>query len=171
MSIFSFFPSWGYVVIIVSLVFGLGAQRVQISDLKATLSQERANYANEKAQHEQLLREATENARKIENLRISKARRISDDVAKETQAIKRAASVDISNANSLREYIQLYASGGRTGNPTTIKGLNERTIILGQLLGACQAEAGIDSAELEELATQVRGLQRSYQSLLAEKTQ
>jgi len=126
-----------------------------------------AKWDAQTAEREKAAREASEENRRIEMKRASLAKEIDHAVTAENSTVRTALAAAAADAGRLRQHIELYAAvgGAPACNPGAPAKPDDRAATLGGLLATCREEAASDAGELEALATQVRGLQRSYRAL------
>lgn len=146
----------------------LSASSAALSKEKLTASNLRTEAADRRAQVATLTKEASENARKIENEKAKKAKEIVDAVAVEKSNTVAAIAAHRADVRGLRKQINDYAtsSGGGAGPSAANAGpglnVGEKAVELGSLLATCADETLSDAGDLEDLATQVRGLQNYW---------
>ena len=169
MNVLDLLPGWAKLALIaaaVSALAGFYAWRVHV-ERDYGRAEVQALWDAQTGAREKAAREASEENRRIETKRASLAKEIANATAREKSAIRAALDTALRDADSLRNAIELYASGGGTapGNPATEPRIDDRAPVLGQLLATCAREAIEDAGIAEALATQVRGLQSAYRSL------
>jgi len=170
LALLDFIPRWVFAALLAaSLAHGCwnGHQR---DVARTALKTEKADRAIETATREKTAREATDEARRIESKRQSAAQEIAVATAAEKSSVRLALASATVDLGKLRNEVELYASGsGRAAcDSSTLPGPDRRAVVLGQLLATCREEASGDAGDLESLATQVRGLLRSYRSLTSD---
>lgn len=110
-----------------------------------------------------------ERQREIERVRNKQAVEADNATRNELQTT-RAALAARTAARVFDKAVDVFAAAGPAGgqaggDPRAVRHAEEKTATLGQLLKTCRAEGASDAGELEDLASQVRGLQASYLSL------
>lgn len=144
----------------------LSASSAALSKEKLTASNLRTEAADRRAQVATLTKEASENARKIENEKAKKAKEIVDAVAVEKSNTVAAIAAHRADVRGLRKQLNDYASSGGAGSSTANAGpgldIGQKAARLGDVLATCADETLSDAGDLEDLATQVRGLQNYW---------
>jgi hypothetical protein len=101
----------------------------------------------------------------------AKSQEIENELAKEktatAAALARAATTERLRAAAVSAYASVVS--GMPGDTGASPRLAEHAATLGVLLNTCRDQATSDATELEGLASQVRGLIHSYQSIQGEK--
>lgn len=159
-------------VVLALIAFGT-AQTLRLSSSEIALAKEQVTSANlrsdaaeYRARVASLTKEASENARKVEAEKAVKAQEIVHAVAVEKSNTAAAVAAHRADVRGLREQLASYASGTSGASEDAGLGLSasEKAARLGDVLATCADTSLSDAAELEDLASQVRGLQ-GYWSL------
>lgn len=137
--------------------------------VSAGQAQVQAKWNVEKNQYQAVALGAEQSHRLIETERRNHAVQIVAVVTAERQKTDAVRSSFAASDERLREQLARYASatGGSetSSDPDTLPLAQQRASTLGLLLATCRAEGKVDAGELEDAASQIRGLQSAYGSL------
>lgn len=111
-----------------------------------------------------------EKQRELERNRSKAAQETQNALLAETSRTAAARAVAVERGRVRGDDIARFATGSAVGgqsggNPAADPGATERALTLGRLLATCRTEGDGDAGELEDLASQVRGLKARYLSL------
>lgn len=171
-------PVWWALVALLSAInvtqWATNAQlRAQVADQKVLIAQElqkATEFGSEvnrrNAEVARLTAELSEINRAAEALASARAKEIADVVIAEKKRTERAVAAAVADADRrLRDELAAFAAAAPGPSDSAAAaaagaGLSaeDRAAALGSLLAACRREAVGDAGELEDLATQVRGL-------------
>lgn len=136
----------------------------------ATTKKDFAEYtgAVERRESERTIVALAETEKQVEITRFrNKQATEADNATRNEFKVTAAALIARSNSRvfdaALERFAATSAAGGQgSGDPTAVRRAEEKTAALGSLLKTCRAEGASDAGELEDLASQVRGLQARY---------
>ena len=157
--------------VIAGLLILLGVQQLRVEHAKTEAANAVSSMNQYKADYEKAFRESETARAQLNEYRTLAAAKVDSDVAreKEARAAERAPTGVVTRARGVSEHAIAVATApsGATGCDSTAVARAEQTAaLLGNLLTQAYREADGDVQELEELATQVRGLQARYNSLI-----
>ena len=160
-------PGWIWALMFAGAVGTAAVNEHRVSTVKQSLTVERLARANETAQRQAFAIQAEQANRTIEQERVIHAAQIVQAVTSEMQKTAAVRAGFAADNDRLRQQLASFASGSgqSPGDPDTLARAIERASRLGELLASCRAEGRSDAAELEDSASQIRGLQAAYGSL------
>jgi hypothetical protein len=170
LKLFDICPGWVWAILFGLALMGGCAERNMHQGTKVKLAEAKAELAEVRAAGEKAARDLSEANRKIESTRFRVAEEVRDATHKENRGT--AAAVDAGRSDRKRLLDATAAatapsSSTATVSPQALARAEQKAAAFGKLLEQCDAVAENLGRDAEELATQVRGLQRSYNSLLA----
>lgn len=160
-------PSWAWIAIVAALTFGCFLLKLDLAYTETLLAHSKTELAQVRGAHEKAARERSEAYRKIDQVRAKVAQEVEDAVAVERR--KTAAAVDnaaVASSKLRNVTLELARERGRPDDPTALRRAEARAEAFGELLVQCYRVSEGLGREAEDLATQVRGLQWRYQSLI-----
>lgn len=167
--LFGGFPLWLWIIgaMALTIVGQEGLRRVQTAELRAEAQAERAGRAKDREIASTAAFKAGEEYRKLENERARLAQEVDRGIEREKNITAAAVAAGRDRDKRLSDHIRSFATGGgaAAGDPAALADARERAATLGELLATCRREGREDAGELEDLATQVRGLQGAYRAV------
>ena len=164
---FDIIPSWVYAIVIAALTLLCGLLQLEVYSSKTDTATVKTELADTRAAHEKAARMMGEAYRQIDALRSRAQQEINNDGNKERAGTALAFRVGDDSRGLLLSATRSFSSGSATASdPFALTRAERRADTFGELLGQCDKVAADLGRSAEDLATQVRGLQRSYQSLV-----
>jgi hypothetical protein len=172
LKVFDIIPGWVWALVVAGALaagFGLyGVEVVAHSGTKVKLAEQITETARKENERATVAQEAAELRAEVSELRAKEAQEINDEVQAEKQ---RTAAAVAGESAAKQRLLELTAESNRpsssegSGDPKALRRAEERAAAFGGLLATCDAVAESLGRDVEDLATQVRGLIRSYDSL------
>lgn len=162
-------PGGVWAIIAAFLVLSSCSKGNEIAALNTAIGQERQAVAAKEAERARVALEATQLRAEISAFRAQRAQEISDATHREFRQTELAIVAEQPVRDQLRnDTAALTAASSGTGvrDPRAPQRAEETARALGGLLEACDAVAEGLGRDVEDLATQVRGLIAGYESLL-----
>lgn len=167
LKIFDMVPGWVWAAMVLVATLAACAESNSHKTTKLKMAEYEVLVGKLEVAREKAVREAEESNRKVETLRNTRAQEI-DHVIREEQ---RATANLVRDAAATRSMLisataALTTLGGSaTVDPKALARAEEGAAALGQLLGTCDQVAEDLGRDVEDLASQVRGLLQRYDSL------
>jgi hypothetical protein len=166
--LFDIIPGWVYAILLGLALLTAAVERSSHQATKVTLAEFKTEVATQKAALADAARIATEARAELSTYREKIARKVDDEVNVE----KRKTADAVAAGGATRKLLldataRLSArSGSGDADPGALQRAEEAAAAFGVLLGQCDKVAEDLGRDAEDLATQVRGLQQQYLSLL-----
>lgn len=169
LKLFDIVPGWVYAALVALALLGTCAEREVMVGAQRDAATAREEASNQKAVLAVAQAAAEESHREVDVLRLQAAQGVADHAREEFRKTEIAVAAGGAERKRLlaatAEASAPSASGQGLRDPGALTRAEQRATAFGQLLGRCDAVAERVGRYAEDLATQVRGLQRQYASL------